>query len=481
MHSLLKSAWHSPTITTWGSYLATSLNLIIILPFLLTRFPVEEIALWFLFLSIIGLRAIADLGMGVTFSRLIAYAMGGLADITLVKSIDHYRGNTGEGPNWQTMATICQTMQIIYRWLTLLVVFLVAIGGTLLLLRPISQVEDQPAAWLAWGVVMLAFAIGFYGNQYAAYLQGIDEVALFRRWEAVMMVCTIISSLAVLLLGGRLLALIAVNQGWKVVNVLINRYLFLQKTAHINLNMKQNSGLDREVFNAIWPSAWRSGVGQFMSYGLTQLSGLLYAQVGSAADVASYALGLQFITAISGFARAPFYSRLPVMARLYSEGKLEAEVRLARKSMLYAHWIFVVSFIGVGTIVPFFLTLIDSNAQFATPLLWSLMGLGFFIERFGAMHLQFYSTTNHIIWHIVMGVSGGIFIFISLALIKQFGIYAFPVGHIVGQLGFYGWYSARHAYRTFRLTFWKFEKGLMIPAFAVLLTYNVINLLIAAR
>jgi O-antigen/teichoic acid export membrane protein len=478
---MLKNAWNSPTITTWGSYLATSLNIVIILPFLLTRFPVEEIALWYLFISIIGLRAIADLGMGVTFSRLVAYAMGGLADITRVKSVDHYLGNFGEGPNWQTMTTICQTMKIIYRWLTLLVGFLVAVGGTLMLLRPISLVDDQPLAWYAWGIVVLTFAFGFYGNQYAAYLQGINEVALFRRWEAIMMFCTIISSLAVLLLGGRLLPLVMVNQGWKVINVLINRYLFLRKTSHCDLNIKQNQGIDREVFNAIWPSAWRSGVGQFMGYGLTQFSGLLYAQVGSAADVASYALGLQFITAISGFSRAPFYSRLPVMGRLYAEGKLKAEVRLARKSMLYAHWIFVVSFIGVGITIPFFLTLIDSNAQFASPLLWALLGLGFFGERYGAMHLQLYSTTNHIVWHIANGVSGAIYICISLALINEIGVLAFPIGLILGQLGFYTWYSARYSYRTFRLAFWNFEKALMIPAFAVLIVYCVIHVFIGVH
>jgi hypothetical protein len=79
------------------------------------------------------------------------------------------------------------------------------------------------------------------------------------------------------------------------------------------------------------------------------------------------------------------------------------------------------------------------------------------------MHIQLYSITNHIIWHTANGVSGIIYLVVALALFKQIGVYAFPIGTLIGYLGFYGWYSAIHSYRAFGLKFWEFEKPIMIP------------------
>ena len=126
-------------------------------------------------------------------------------------------------------------------------------------------------------------------------------------------------------------------------------------------------------------------------------------------------------------------------------------------------WSYVVGFILLGIFSTPLLSFIGSKAEFVSPILWVLMGLGMLIERYGAMHLQLYSTTNHIIWHIANGISGIICIIVTLFLLKPLGIYSFPVGYIAGFLGFYSWYSAIHSYRAFGLKFWKFERSVMLP------------------
>ena len=64
---------------TWSSFLARSLSLILVVPLILTHFSTEEIALWYLFSTIIGLQMLADVGFSPTFSRIIAYGVGGLS------------------------------------------------------------------------------------------------------------------------------------------------------------------------------------------------------------------------------------------------------------------------------------------------------------------------------------------------------------------------------------------------------------------
>ena len=141
----------------------------------------------------------------------------------------------------------------------------------------------------------------------------------------------------------------------------------------------------------------------------------------------------------------------------------------AQRGMVLSFITYVLAFFGMSIVVQPFLIFIGSNVDFIDPLLWSLLGLGIFFERYGAMHIQLYSVTNKIIWHIANGVSGIIFLAVSLFLYKPLGILAFPIGYISGYVGFYAWYSAKHSYREFNLRFWDFEsKSTLIPLIAML-------------
>jgi hypothetical protein len=210
-----------------------------------------------------------------------------------------------------------------------------------------------------------------------------------------------------------------------------------------------------------------------MSYGLIQASGIFYAQLEKAANVATYLLALRLIQMVSQFSQAPFYSKLPALARLFSEGKQNMLESTAKRGMALAHWAYIVGFVALGLVGEPLLNFIGSNADFPAQMLWSLLGLGFFVERFGAMHIQLYSTTNHIIWHIANGVTGTIYLFISLLLYKYVKVYAFPIGILVGYVGFYAWYAATHAYKAFGLSLLSFEKATSFGPLCVILLYFI--------
>ena len=134
--------WHSATLMTWGSFLTKSLSLVAVLPLLLTRFSTEEISLWYLFATIIGLQLLVDVGFSPTFSRVIAYAMGG-ADVGDIKNP---KTRNSSQPNWSTVEQICSTMRYVYLRLNILWTILLASLGTLAILRPVSQTDDALSA-----------------------------------------------------------------------------------------------------------------------------------------------------------------------------------------------------------------------------------------------------------------------------------------------------------------------------------------------
>lgn len=470
MNKKFSYLWDSPTFTTWGSFLTRTASIVLVLPLVLNRFNVHEITVWYLFSTIVGMQMLADIGFSPTFSRVIAFAMGGATRLKDLRDIDT-TSNSGE-PNWDIIAKIYSTMKAIYLRLILLLIVLLAIAGTLALIKPISALDDQQGAWIAWVIVIITSAIALWGNTYVSYLQGVNKIALFRRWETITSIGSIFTSFVVLFLGGRLLALVIATQVWMVISVLRNRFLSRQVEGGRFAGFT-GIKIDQGIFDATWPSAWRSGLGVFMSAGLIQASGLIYAQVGSAASVASYLLALRFIQSISLFSQAPFYSKLPMLAKLRAEGNLGEQVKLAKRGMQLSYWTYVIGFIGVGLMADNLLKYIGSNAEFVEPLLWSIMGLAFFVERYGAMHIQLYSTTNHIIWHIANGITGLIYMVISLALLSSIGVYAFPVAILVSYLGFYSWYSAKHSYRAFNLSFLRFEKATVFVPLLFIVSYLI--------
>jgi len=413
--------WNSATLMTYGSFIAKSLSLVVVLPFVLSKLTVEEISLWYLFSAIAGFQLLIDMGFSPTFSRVIAYAMSGVE----AHMLRHPQRDAQGSPNWSSLERICSTMTYVYTRLGIAWFVLLLSIGTFAVVGPIAVMGDGYTTWVAWFVVLVSSTFSFLGITYSSYLQGVNKIAVLRRWEIVTSVGSTVTSVLVLIFGGDLLALVIVQQGWLVVNVVRNRWLSRRV---LDGRMKTFHGAvkDVNILNAVWPSTWRTGIGVFTSYGIVQASGIAFVQVASPSESASYFLALRLIQAVSQFSQAPFYSKLPVLARLYSEGQSVDLVRVAKKGMSLAYFTFVVGFVALGIFGALILEYIGSNVPFPDFLLWSLVGIAYYIERYGAMHINLYSTTNNVINHIANGGAGIIYVIVGLYQFLLHGSLCFP-------------------------------------------------------
>jgi len=148
---------------TWLSLSTKALSLFVVLPLVLKRFSAAEISLWYLFSSIIVLMGLADMGFRSTFARIIAFAVGGAEDVGI------YTGTSARNsskPNWVLIEKICSNMKFIYFFLSILLFLLFITIGSWSLVKPISHVDDQNQAWMAWFVIIITSIIKFYGTVY---------------------------------------------------------------------------------------------------------------------------------------------------------------------------------------------------------------------------------------------------------------------------------------------------------------------------
>jgi hypothetical protein len=462
----IKRAWNSPTLMTWGAMSSKSLSLVLLTPLVLAQFEVADIVVWYLFSSLVALQMMLDLGFNPTFARIVAYGKGGVKIeelFTLRKKSIYNKAKS----NQETIYYANRMMGKVYASLAVLSLTIGISLGSYSMESSISRSTDPDTSWAAWGVVLITTSFILYGNRYKAFLLGINLVAELHRLQMITSLLAIICSSIVLIYGANILILMVMYQFWFVVGILLLRRLALQSGLSSSPKFIK-SQKQRLIWLFTWPAAWRSGIGIMMTAGLIHFSGVLYANLEQGVEVVTYLLGLQVIRAISGFSTAPFYSKIPRMVVLYAKHETRDLLKVAQRGMRLSYVVFLAGFLLAGISANWLLDTINSKSHFPSDLIWGLLGLAVFLERYGAMHIQLYSTSNHIVWHIANGVSGIIMIAVAVALYPSMDVVSFPIAMVVGYL-FYVWYSFGYSKKEYDLKFTKFERRAFIPSFAVLI------------
>lgn len=464
---LASRGWSSPTLNTLASFGARSLSVFLLLPILLRRFTPEELSVWYLLGTLLILQTAVEYAFCSTFVRVIAYAMkAGSRESAENGSIRDDR------PDFVQLAKIVGTMRAFYNALTVGLAILLGFLGTLALRRPISQMGDPTEGWISSAIAIAGALTTFRFGFYSAWLQGANQIALVRRWETLTSLCGTASSFAVLSAGGGLLELVIAAQAWHIVS--IGRNAWLSRRLFSNwIATHAPSRFSREVFQSVWPSAWRSLAGVALYQGAVQCSALAYAQTGESKDVASYLLALRLQQFLCQMAAAPLASRIPQLAGWWAEGRLDDMVRASRRAAALSAWGLVIPVVFLAYFGPIILGALGSQTPFPDRNLWWVLGLAGLAERYGAIHIQLYSSTNQIVWHIANGISGLIIAATALLFFPFIGIMALPLGMLFGNGLFYIPYGRKLSRAVFRFSLAQFE----LPTVAAPICFLILSYL----
>lgn len=473
--TILFKLWNSPTVTTWMSFLTKSFSVTVIMPLVLNRLGTGDVNLWYLFAGVLSLQVLLDAGFGSAFVRVIAYGTVGLNDFSGLRSASVSLTSSGQFDH-AFVGNIYHLMLRIYRLLAVAALLLLVTLGTWAFLRPLHESSNAHSGWLTWSFFVLTFPLILWGNVYINLLQGTQNIPLVRRWDTLFNLLASLSCILLLLVYPSVYLLVVVNQLWLMAACLRNYFLVRARYPFLK-TIERDHDLTQEIRRNVVPSAIKSGVGILMSQGIIQGSGFVYAQLATPAALASYLIGLNLIQAIRNFAQAPFYSRLPELATYTGRGDLAQLKSVARRNMFRVYLIYSIGFFGATLFQEPLFRLIHANVQFPDARLWGLLGLAFLVDRYGAMHLQLYSTSNHIIWHTLNGITGVLMLGFSVLLFSLLGIYALPLSMLMAYLLCYSWYAPYKSYQFIKVSFWRFEQTAFLP-FIVGLSAYVITLFI---
>jgi O-antigen/teichoic acid export membrane protein len=468
MRTLLKSCWNSPTITTWLNLSIQSLAFFVLLPLSVRILNEAAVSVFFLLLSVIGLQTFFNLGFQPTFVRLVGYASGGLCVDSMVDLRDTKSAvaeEVLEAENEDSLRKVCAAMRLLNRRIAWFIVLFLSLVGTYALVHPVSKMTSGSDTWYAWVAILVGSFIRIRFSGYQTYLTGRGDVALVQRWQSLFSALSISSMILAMLITSNLTSVIIANQSWIAVAAFCY-YLIAKKKSHQRIGEWERSRPDRAVLRIAWRNAWRSGVGMISSKMTQQSLGFFYAQFGSSASVASFLIGMRIIESVENFSMAPFYSRIPSLNRLKARREHDSLEKSAREGMTISHWIYIAGFLVAAVLGPMILNHTGSKVTFPPNSIWLTLGLAFFLQRYGGMHIQLYSTTNHIIWHWVSSIQGVLTIVAALTLAPHYDALGLTVAILIGNF-VYAAICAPISLSQFKTPPLRFESLVVIPPFLV--------------
>lgn len=417
-------------------------GLAILLPLILRHLDLQQVLVWQLQSSITAMMLWIDFGLTPTFSRFIAVARGGgtLQDLRQV-AVQPVASDIplGAAPDVSTrqsieLGTMAATSGRIYLAMAIIGTIVISVIGTLVIQGPITRLINPSEGWLAWGSTLLAVPFALMNGNNTSFMIGCDRITTLRRIESGIGVLQILGTSVVVVVTGDLAWIAASYTGWTIVGFVVCRWQRqkLLRLQDVQLVGKAPCVWRIDVLRVAWASGWRSGVGVLFSTGIIQGTGMLMPQIASAEIAAAYLLVLRVMTVASQMSQAPFYSRLPAMAKANAQGDRVAMVAQAKRGLYLSLWTMVVGIFAILFVFPSFLVWINGSVQTAPPGLYLLLSLAFFAERYGAMHMQLYTLSNHVIWHRVNGATGVAIVLAFVALWPLLGAEAVAVAMIAG-------------------------------------------------
>jgi hypothetical protein len=412
--------WHSPTFTTWGNYAAQSLRLLLVTPLILTRFDETEIAAWYLFASLNFFGSIVSARLRLTFSRMIAFAMGGASNLAPIKGKCEQE-NEGQ-PNWESFERAYGTIGSLNLGIGGLNV-LIALGmGWFGLSNLLQGYEAKGVIWLAFALMQGSSLLNFIFQRYGVALQGMNYIALSNRWGIIFSLLSIAAGSLALWLGGGLVTLVLVMQFFGVVGVFLNRFLLHAVEEGRVLHFRQY-GFDREVFGWAWAPTWKGFIGQFGLNGSMQLTAVIYTGYGSKPEVASFLFAIRMLQTIIQIASAPFGSVQPLMARLMAAGDIEALGKLIRQRMGYTLALTAAGVVFGSVAIPFFLQFMGAKIDFIPVDAWLLLGGLTLLLRFDVLCCSVSAIGNEMVYYWDTAAAAVISAGVLLLLGNSWGIY----------------------------------------------------------
>lgn len=396
---------------------------LVLLPFIVTRLPADEVGVWYIFITLQGLATLADFGFQPTFARSFSSAYAGVERIER-----HGHSATRPTANLRLVKGLLQLCRRFYAALAVAVVLLLVLIG-FFYLPTLTQGEDVSTGNIqgAWAVLSAGIALTIYFGWNTGFLLGAGRVSAAYWGQIASRAGFILVGGSALLAGWGLVGLAAGNLAAVLAARVIQQWHMLPLLRALRRVAPDAAGNgDRKaLFAALWPNASRMGLVAIGAFLITRLNVLVASSFFTLETAASYAITLQLMMAVNSVAQLPITVAVPKMVQLRVQRETRAlrNIWLGRQAVLLALFATGVAFVAVA--VQPLLAAVGSNVQLLPVPLTLLMGAVLLLEA------------NHSSCALVI-TTGNSVPFVGSALLSGLAVAALSIASAQAGLGIAG-------------------------------------------
>lgn len=430
-------------------------------PFLTASFAHSVLAFWFVVMTFQSFVAAVNGTLPTIFTNMVSYAHAGSSSLGSLKAHNIDEAQKG-APNWPLIQRICYTLERVFLVLASAWILLTVTLGSLVIWRPLQLTGMAVEPWVVWGIFVFGASLRIALQSYSTFLLGRGLVSDVRRIEALSWLASGFGACAALSIFPDIVLAMGMLQIPFLANFVILRRLAIKNGWAPKGAPTAELG-SISLLGEIIPRAWRGSVGVIASNGAVYGSGLLYAQVGDSTTISAYLFALTIAGIVGQVATSPFSAQLPLLARLFAQGDMARQRQIAELGIARSLWLYVLGMVSVPIGVDLANRILPHPLIFTEISLWSMLAGATFLMRYGSMHMQLFTVTNDIRWHIVDSVNAVLF-FGLLLLTPLDNVYLFPLCQAAALMLFYVPYVRILTWKHFGIPFRTDIWSTLVPA-----------------
>lgn len=295
----LRAHWHRARRSAiFFGIFATAVRVganLLLLPILLTKLPTNDLALWWVFVSLGGFVNLADFGFGATIARVFSYLWAGADDFE-AEGISAPAVN--REPNLPRIRELNETVRYFYWTISVGTTVIIAGIGTLVLLKPAAASTNPHLGWVAWAFQVFLIAFGLGTSRWVLACQGLGrtkELQIAYLWSGI---ANIGSATVLLLCNWWLFGLLTANLLRLIILREYCRRVYYNSVPKVpNQRLKPNW----QMLKRLWPNASKLGVLAIGAYLLSNGNILICSQNLSPELTPSVTASFGLMATLGGF------------------------------------------------------------------------------------------------------------------------------------------------------------------------------------
>ena len=469
---MFNKLFHSSIFNSWFSTIVILFSSLIAIPIVITKLSVEEINVWFLFASVVSLSQGVLFGFNGTFVRFIAYSYNGVK-INEFRNIKHKKESSHLNTiNKIELSRIFFLMKKIYIFLSFVFFIILLLIGFFTLNKPIESLAFQNDGWIALSIVVVSTTTTLTLGYYQVFLEGINKVALVQRTLGIVNLFGLIFILGVLFIYPTLISIVLIYQLVSISASFSIIYFAKKEFKELNIQNSKDK-FDKDLFQLVWESAWKSGITTIIANIVKHISAILVAQLFTSGQSASFLFTKRLFDVMERFTMTTFQARIPVIAKYRGRGDFKTLMPFLRQTQYISYSIFLSGYCILLFWGKDILSLIKSNVELGSFSLIMLFSFATFLSRWGGMTLSIANQSNHVVEHINAIIVAIVFFSIIFLFYTKLGINVFPFAQTIAMIVVMP-FIAKLVYHTLNTNFITYEKRVMFPIFGILILINLI-------